>query len=46
LDPLPTSIGNYQEQREGMLDSLADFVETHVNLEPILQSLPEENETP
>lgn len=35
LEPLTTHIGNYQQQREEMLDSLADFVETHVNLDPI-----------
>ncbi|MBD2652354.1 cobyric acid synthase CobQ [Synechocystis sp. FACHB-383] len=43
LGPLPTAIGNYQEQREAMLNSLADFVETHVNLNPILSSFPGEN---
>jgi adenosylcobyric acid synthase len=37
LAPLPTGIGNYREQREEMLESLADFVAEYVDLTPILQ---------
>lgn len=36
LRSLPTGIANYREQREAMLDSLADSVETHLNLEALL----------
>jgi adenosylcobyric acid synthase len=36
LPPLPTGIGNYQGQREEMLESLADFVAEHIDLTPIL----------
>jgi adenosylcobyric acid synthase len=38
LAPLPTGIGNYREQREEMLESLADFVAEYVDLTPILQT--------
>ena len=38
LATLPTGIGNYREQREEMLESLADFVAEHVDLRPILQT--------
>ncbi|NCO79251.1 MAG: cobyric acid synthase CobQ [Cyanobacteria bacterium] len=36
LSSLPTGISNYRQQREELLDSLADLVETHLNLDPIL----------
>ncbi|MEB3160519.1 MAG: cobyric acid synthase CobQ [Synechocystis sp.] len=38
LAPLPTGIGNYRDQREEMLESLADFVAEYVDLAPILQT--------
>jgi adenosylcobyric acid synthase len=38
LPALPTGIGNYREQREEMLESLADFVAEYVDLAPILQT--------
>ncbi|MBF2037080.1 MAG: cobyric acid synthase CobQ [Leptolyngbyaceae cyanobacterium T60_A2020_046] len=36
LGSLATGIPNYREQREAMLDMLADAVEKHINLEPLL----------
>lgn len=36
ISTLPTSIPNYRQQREEMLDYIADFVEEYLNLEPIL----------
>jgi adenosylcobyric acid synthase len=39
LRSLPTGISNYREQRETMLDALADVVESYLNLEPVLKSL-------
>jgi len=36
LKSLPTGVANYREQREAMLDSLADSVEPHLNLTPFL----------
>ncbi len=36
LKSLPTGVANYREQREAILDSLADVVEDHINLTPIL----------
>jgi adenosylcobyric acid synthase len=36
LHSLPTGISNYREQRECLLDSLADQVEVHLDLTPIL----------
>ncbi len=36
LKSLPTGVANYREQREIMLDLLADMVEPHLNLEPFL----------
>jgi adenosylcobyric acid synthase len=39
LKSLPTGISNYREQRESMLDALADVVEPDLNLTPILQAL-------
>jgi adenosylcobyric acid synthase len=39
LKSLPTGISNYREQREMLLDSLADGVEAYLNLDPILQYL-------
>ncbi len=38
LGSLPTGISNYREQREMMLDGLADAVQEHINLEPLLQA--------
>jgi adenosylcobyric acid synthase len=39
LKSLPTGISNYREQRETMLDALADTVGSHLDLTPILQQL-------
>ncbi|MBW4658238.1 MAG: cobyric acid synthase CobQ [Drouetiella hepatica Uher 2000/2452] len=39
LKSLPTGISNYREQRETMLDELADAVGSHLDLSPILQQL-------
>lgn len=36
LSTLPTGISNYREQRETLLNSLADLVETHVDLHKII----------
>jgi adenosylcobyric acid synthase len=36
LSSLPTGVPNYREEREILLNSLADVVETHVDLKPIL----------
>lgn len=36
LKSLPTGVANYREQREMMLDLLADMVEPHLNLTPFL----------
>jgi adenosylcobyric acid synthase len=36
---LPTGISNYREQRETMLNSLADEIGKHLDLNQILQSL-------
>jgi len=36
LHSLPTGISNYREQREAMLDALADKVEAYIDLTPIL----------
>ena len=36
LSSLPTGIANYREQREAMLNSLADLVEAHLDLTPVL----------
>lgn len=36
LSSLPTGIPNYRQQREELLDVLANFVETHLDLTPIL----------
>lgn len=41
LKSLPTGVSNYREQREMMLDTLADLVEPHLNLAPFLP--PEES---
>lgn len=41
LKSLPTGVANYREQREMMLDLLADLVEPHLNLTPFLP--PESN---
>lgn len=38
LKSLPTGVSNYREQRETMLDTLADLVEPHLNLAPFLPS--------
>lgn len=36
LKSLPTGVANYREQRELMLDALADAVEPHLDLSPVL----------
>jgi adenosylcobyric acid synthase len=36
LRSLPTGIANYRDQREQMLDRLADLIEPHLNLKPIV----------
>ncbi len=36
LSSLPTGVPNYREQRETLLDSLADMVEAHLNIAPLL----------
>ena len=36
LGSLPTGIANYREQRDAMLNDLANTVEKYINLEPIL----------
>lgn len=38
LSSLPTGISNYREQREVLLNSLADMVETHLDLSSVLPS--------
>jgi adenosylcobyric acid synthase len=38
LGSLPTGVANFREQREMMLDGLADEVETYLDLAPLLQS--------
>ncbi len=38
LSGLPTGVPNYREQREVLLNTLADTVEVHLNLEAILPS--------
>jgi len=38
LHSLPTGISNYREQREALLDAIADVVESHLDLKPILPS--------
>ncbi len=36
LSSLPTGVPDYREQREAMLDSIADVVEAHLDLKPVL----------
>ena len=36
LPSLPTGVSNYREQRENVLDALADIVEKHLDLTPVL----------
>ncbi len=36
LPSLPTGVANYREQREGILNALADTVEAHLDLSPVL----------
>jgi adenosylcobyric acid synthase len=36
LRSLPTGVANYREQREMMLDQLANEIEPHLNLKPVL----------
>ncbi|HEY9892880.1 MAG TPA: cobyric acid synthase CobQ [Candidatus Sericytochromatia bacterium] len=36
LPSLPTGVANYREQREAVLNSLADIVEAHLDLNPVL----------
>jgi adenosylcobyric acid synthase len=38
LPSLPTGVPNYREQREAVLNSLADIVEAHLDLNPVLPS--------
>jgi adenosylcobyric acid synthase len=38
LKSLPTGVANYREQRELLLNSLADSVEPHLDLKPVLPS--------
>jgi adenosylcobyric acid synthase len=38
MPSLPTGIANYREQREGVLNALADLVEANIDLQPILPS--------
>jgi adenosylcobyric acid synthase len=38
LGSLPTGIANYREQRDALLNSLADTIEQHVDLKPILDA--------
>ncbi|NJL84595.1 MAG: cobyric acid synthase CobQ, partial [Chloroflexaceae bacterium] len=37
LPSLPTGVPSYREQRDGMLEALADLVETHLDLAPVLE---------
>jgi len=37
LSSLPTGVANFREQREMMLDGLADAVEAHLDLSPLLK---------
>lgn len=39
LKSLPTGISNYREQREAMLDSIAESIGKHLDLSPILSQL-------
>lgn len=39
LSALPTGIANYREQREATLNVIADLVESHLDLTPILSKL-------
>ncbi|XPM55499.1 MAG: hypothetical protein EDM05_048775 [Leptolyngbya sp. IPPAS B-1204] len=39
LKSLPTGISNYREQRETMLDSIAEAIGKHLDLTPILNHL-------
>jgi adenosylcobyric acid synthase len=39
LKSLPTGISNYREQREAMLDSIADVVQSYLDLSPLLPYL-------
>jgi len=36
LSSLPTGVPDYRQQRESMLDSIADLVEAHLDLKPVL----------
>ncbi len=36
LASLPTGVPDYREQRETLLDSIADLLEAHLNLKPVL----------
>lgn len=38
LSSLPTGISNYREQREVVLDEIADFIEEFVDLKPLLNN--------
>jgi adenosylcobyric acid synthase len=37
LAPLPETVPHHSQQREALLDRLADAFEAHVNLEPLLR---------
>ncbi len=37
LPSLPTGVPNYREQREVLFDSLADFIDTYIDLTPIIK---------
>ncbi|MBE9166611.1 cobyric acid synthase CobQ [Pleurocapsales cyanobacterium LEGE 06147] len=38
MSSLPTGVANYREQRESVLNALADLVEKNLNLKPIISS--------
>ncbi|MBR8829431.1 MAG: cobyric acid synthase CobQ [Gomphosphaeria aponina SAG 52.96 = DSM 107014] len=44
MSSLPTEVPNYHQQRDIMFDSLADFVEKHLDLTPIMAELVKQRE--
>ncbi|MFE4108178.1 cobyric acid synthase CobQ [Almyronema epifaneia] len=40
LGSLPTGISNHREQREAMLNALAETIESHLDLSPIIETAP------
>ena len=38
LSSLPTGVPNYREQREILFDSLADYIDEYLNLEPLIKN--------